>query len=276
MPISLNDAFSLQAISVFAAALGLGALAGLRAYFPLLVVAIASHIPIAPGRTVIPLAGPFHWVGSAWFIALLVVLAVTETVIDKIPLVDHLSDAIHTVIRPASGAVLLAGTANSLSLLNPWVAAALGAGLALAVHVAKAASRPAVTATTAGIGNPLVSLGEDVVVVVLAVLAALAPFVALALLVGLLVLLALLIRTGWRRWRARRAHGPAGGILGSRFAPRAGGSDTVPGTPLGGVASAAAPAADVATDPGGPPLTVPTAAPALPAREAPARSAWLL
>jgi hypothetical protein len=262
---------------VLAAALALAALAGLRAYLPLLVVAIASHIPIAPGRTLIPLAGPFHWVGSGWFIALLVVLALAESIVDKIPLVDHLSDAVHTVIRPAVGAVIVAGTANSLSLLNPWVAAALGAGLALAIHAAKAASRPVVTATTAGIGNPLVSLGEDVVVVVLAVLAAVAPFLALALLIAFVVVMALLIRAGWRRLRARRARGAAGGALGARVAASAspGGSPTPGGAPTGGMEDGTVVGA-VTTSSAGVPASAPTATAAFPAREAPARSAWLL
>jgi hypothetical protein len=38
------------------------------------------------------------------FIVLLAVLAVIEFVIDEIPVLVHVSDLLHTVIRPAAGA----------------------------------------------------------------------------------------------------------------------------------------------------------------------------
>jgi hypothetical protein len=56
----------------------------------------------------------------------------------------------------------MAGIENPISHWNPWVAGVIGGVLALTMHVVKSATRPVVTATTVGIGNPLLSIGEDI------------------------------------------------------------------------------------------------------------------
>ena len=76
---------------------------------------------------------------------------------------------------------------------------ALACGLLLAggVHVVKAAAlRPAVTATTGGVGNVPVSIAEDVVAFVTSVLAILTPIIVGTLLV---IQLALVLWWLWRR-----------------------------------------------------------------------------
>ena len=57
------------------------------------------------------------------------------------------------------------------------------------VHAVKAGERPVVTATAAGIGNPIVSMVEDVISFVTSVLAIVAPYLVAALIVVALVLL---------------------------------------------------------------------------------------
>lgn len=195
---------SIEAISILLTALGLSSASGLRAYFPLLAVAIGSHVSTGNGQPLIPLSQPFQALGTWWVVALLVVLVIGEFTVDKIPGLDHVSDAFHTIVRPLSGAIIMAGTDNPLSERSIWAAAIVGAVLALTVHTAKAASRPAVTASTAGLGNPVVSLVEDVIVVVVSVLAVLAPFVAAALIVALAVAIGWLIYKGVKKLRGRR------------------------------------------------------------------------
>lgn len=203
---------SIEAIGILLTALGLSSASGLRAYFPLLAVAIGSHISTGNGQPLIPLSQPFQALGTWWVVALLVVLVIGEFTVDKIPGLDHVSDAFHTIVRPLSGAVIMAGTDNPLSERSIWAAAVVGAVLALTVHTAKAASRPAVTASTAGLGNPVVSLVEDVIVVVVSVLAVLAPFVAAALIVALAIAVGWLIYKGVKKLRGRRppVNTPAG------------------------------------------------------------------
>jgi hypothetical protein len=189
---------------VLLTALGLSVASGLRAYLPLIAVAVGTYIPNACGSDLITLSKPFQSLfggqQTPWvLVGVLAVLAVGEFIIDKVPLLDHASDLVHTVIRPLAGASVMAGISNPLSEWSPWAAAALGAILALSVHGAKAATRPAVTATTVGVGNPIVSLIEDVIAVLLTVFSLLAPFLAFVF----FILLALLfIRVAGRtlRW----------------------------------------------------------------------------
>ncbi len=204
MPDTSSDPSNVQAIGLLFTALGLSSVSGLRAYFPLLALAIGSNVSAADGQRLITLTPPFEALSSWWFIALMVLFVIGEFIVDKIPVIDHLSDAVHTVIRPLSGAAIMAGISNPLSDHSLWAAAIIGALLALVVHGVKASSRPAVTATTAGIGNPIISIIEDGIVVIVSLLALLAPFVALALIVLLVFAIAFLIRAGWRRLRGRR------------------------------------------------------------------------
>jgi len=104
-------------------------------------------------------------------------------------------------VRPAAGAILFAATTNAVSL-HPVLAAICGVTLAGGVHAVKAVGRPAITATTAGVGNPIVSTIEDMISLGASVLAIVAPY-----LVAALVVIALALFTWWyMRRRQRRAH----------------------------------------------------------------------
>lgn len=197
------------AITVLLAALGLSSTAGLRAYLPLLAVGIAGSVPGPFDSKLIPLQGNFQALSDPVVLIILGALTIGEFTIDKIPLVDHLSDAVHTIIRPLAGAMIMAGTANSLSDANQWAAAVLGGALALAFHGVKATTRPAVTATTAGIGNPIVSFIEDVLVVVAVLVLVLAPIIGIILMVLLVIVFGRLLARIVRRFRGRKAGGQA-------------------------------------------------------------------
>jgi hypothetical protein len=201
MPEVSGDSITVQAIGLLFTALGLSSVSGLRAYLPLLALAIGSNVTGSDGKPLVALSPSFHVLGSWWIVALLVLLVIGEFLVDKVPVIDHISDAVHTVIRPLSGAIIMAGVSNPISDRSPWAAAVLGAVLALTVHSAKAATRPAVTATTAGMGNPVISLLEDGAAVVFTVLALLAPYLAVVLGLILIVVVMYLIRSGWRRLR---------------------------------------------------------------------------
>lgn len=187
----------LQALGGLGAAFGLASSAGLNAYIPLLLVALAGRFPLED--PLLTLSDPYHLLSSWWSIALLVVLLIVEMTVDKIPAVDTLNDGIHTFIRPAAGAVLFAANANVVSDIHPILAVAAGIILAGGVHTAKGVARPVVTATTAGTGNWFISLVEDVVALIVSLLSLLLPLLA-AVLVILLAFFAL----RWYRRRKRR------------------------------------------------------------------------
>lgn len=166
-------------------AFGLSASAGLNAYIPLLVVGtIAHYFP-----DTLNLAKPFDLLANPWILILLGVLVIIEMIADKIPAVNHLNDLIQTIIRPVAGAIAFAASANVITDINPVLALACGLLVAGSVHTVKAAAlRPAVTATTGGVGNIPVSIAEDVVATLTSVIAVVIPLIAGTLFIVLLVL----------------------------------------------------------------------------------------
>ncbi|MGO8951113.1 MAG: DUF4126 domain-containing protein [Ktedonobacterales bacterium] len=198
------EALSVQAILALLTSLGLSSTAGIRAYLPLLALAIGSNVD----SSALPLQPNFQALKSPTLIIILAILTILEFVIDKVPVIDHLSDAVHTVIRPLAGAIIMAGTQNSLSDVSPWLAAGVGAALALSFHTVKASSRPVVSATTAGVGNPVVSTIEDILAVAVAILSIVAPIIAIIVIVILVLLFVRLMIGLVRKVRGRRSAGP--------------------------------------------------------------------
>ena len=103
--------------------MGLSAAAGLNAYIPFLVVAL-----IAKYTDFIVLPAAYGWMESWWAIGIGAALLLTEVVVDKVPAVDTVNDAVQTFIRPSMGGLLAAATAGAAELdnsawmaQNPWV-----------------------------------------------------------------------------------------------------------------------------------------------------------
>ena len=176
---------------------GLAGAAGLNAYSPLLLLAIAQRLGYAH------LNAPYDILGSNVALGVLVVLLAVEVCADKIPGVDHVNDIINTAIRPAAGAVLVLASTGA-GTLDPRLAALLGLITAGTIHATKATARPFVTATTLGMGNPVVSTLEDSLSFATALLALVAPVVVVILVVVLTFL-------AWRFIRRRRRARSSGG-----------------------------------------------------------------
>jgi hypothetical protein len=173
------------------AAFGLSASAGLNAYIPLLILSLVARF-----TDLITLVEPWDALSSWWVIGVLVVLTVIEFFADKIPVVNHINDAIQTFIRPTAGAIAFAASARVVSDVHPILAIVAGLLVAGSVHAAKtAAVRPVVTATTGGVGNIPVSIAEDVAATVVSILAIVIPVLLVMILI---VVTAYII---WRIWR---------------------------------------------------------------------------
>jgi Domain of unknown function (DUF4126) len=177
------------------AAFGLSAAAGLNAWLPLFAGALLNRLDV------VELAQPFDDLTGTGTIVVLGVLMAADFVGDKVPAVDHVLHVIGTVVAPVSGAVLFTGQTGVDTDIPTLAAIVLGAGTAETVHAGRAAVRPISTAGTAGAGNPILSLLEDIGSALLVVLAFVLPVLALLLVVALLVMLFL----GWRRLRRRPA-----------------------------------------------------------------------
>jgi hypothetical protein len=151
----------MEQLNLVSVALGLAALAGLNLYLTVFATGLAIH---------------YHWItlgphyqslavlGEPVVIAISGALFALEFFADKIPFVDSLWDAVHTVIRPI-GAVLLA--IQVLGYPSPTftaVVALLAGTTALAAHSAKAATRLAANTSPEPFSNISLSLGQDAVI----------------------------------------------------------------------------------------------------------------
>ena len=188
--------------------IGLSAAAGLNAYIPFLVVALLDRF-----TTVVTLPSGYEWMSSWWAIGIGAALLLAEVVLDKIPAIDSVNDAVQTFIRPASGGVIFAATsaakdveASSWVQAHPWVTVLAGVAVAGLVHAGKATARPVVNVATAGAGAPLVSTAEDGASVGLSLVAVFVPILVVLLLVGLVAAFVGL-RRRWRRLARTAAPG---------------------------------------------------------------------
>jgi hypothetical protein len=180
----------MEILNIFTA-FGLSASAGLNAYIPLLIVALLARF-----TNLIHLSEPWDALTNWWVIGVLAVLSLIEFFADKVPAVNHINDAIQTFVRPAAGAILFAGSAKVITDVHPVFALVLGILVAGGVHAVKSlAIRPAVTATTAGVGNVPVSIAEDIIATILSIL---------SLVVPVLIACFLILFTAWIIWRLLR------------------------------------------------------------------------
>lgn len=190
--------------------LGLSAAAGLNAYIPFLVVALLARF-----TDIVTLPTSLSWVESGWSIGAGVVLLLAEVVLDKIPAVDTVNDAVQTLIRPSMGGLMFAATSaaqrvdeSSWTAEHPWVGVVLGILTSALVHTGKATARPAIDAGTLGMGTPVISTAEDTASVGLSLAAIFVPVLVVVGLVVVAVVLAWLVLR-MLRWRGRRRRGRA-------------------------------------------------------------------
>lgn len=158
-------------ITIFLTGAGLSASAGLNAYLPILILALADRT-----TSFVNLPTPYDWLSSNVGLLVILLLLPFELIPDKIAKVDHISDLIHTAIRPGAAALAFMAIAHQNDEIHLVIALLLGLVIGGAVHWLKATSRPGITDTTNGLGNPIISLLEDALAGVLALVAIFFPY----------------------------------------------------------------------------------------------------
>jgi hypothetical protein len=148
------------------------------------------------------LPGPLEPLASTWVLAVCGVLFIAEFFADKVPGLDLIWQALHTFIRVPAAALIAWAAASPLSSEQQLLAAALGAGLALAAHAGKMAMRAAVTPSPEPVSNAALSLTEDAIAIGLTWFATTYPFIAAGIVLVLLVMLVLVARLLWKAMAA--------------------------------------------------------------------------
>ena len=184
----------MQYLTAAALGLGLAACSGFRVFVPLLAASLAHHfgwLPAAPG---------FAWLGSGAAVLTLAVATVVELLGYYVPVVDNFLDTLTTPASVVAGGLLMTSALPQLDPVTRWTLGLLvGGGTAGLVQSGTALLRVGSTATTGGLGNPVLATLENVTAVLGSILTLLLPVVAAGLALGLLVL----ILTRLRRWRQR-------------------------------------------------------------------------
>ena len=139
-------------------------------------------------------------------IAVAAVMYLLEFFADKVPYVDTVWDAVHTVIRPLGGALIAVTSLGEASPAAAGLTALLGGAVATSSHLTKASTRAVANASPEPFSNWTLSLAEDVFVFGLGYLALAHPVaalvVALAVLGGILACSVAIVRLAGR-WLGR-------------------------------------------------------------------------
>ncbi|QLE02965.1 DUF4126 domain-containing protein [Galbibacter sp. BG1] len=170
-------------ISIFLG-IGLAASAGFRVFLPLFVLSLAAHFNI------IDLSTDWQWIGSIAAIITLGVAMVLEIFAYYIPFVDNTLDALAVPLAAIAGTAVMVSTIADLSPVVTWSMAIIaGGGTATLVKGASAGTRLTSTATTAGLGNPIVSTVETGSSIFMSVVSIFFPVIAIVLTIIILMMI---------------------------------------------------------------------------------------
>lgn len=197
---------NLDTTHLVALAAALGWASGLRLYAVLFITGAAGFL----GWVSLP-AG-LQLLQHPWMLGASGLMFAVEFFADKIPGVDTLWDALHTVVRIPAGAALAAAVFGGDQVTFAAIAAVLGGALAATAHTAKATTRAAANTSPEPFSNVALSLAGDAAVPAMLWLAFEHPFaffgaLALAVIVGvvLIVVFFRFLRAVFARVRPRAA-----------------------------------------------------------------------
>ncbi len=200
----------LDTTHLIAIAAAMGWASGLRLYAVLFLTGLAGFLGW------VPLPGGLQWLANPIVMGASGVMVAVEFFADKIPGLDTIWDALHTLIRIPAGAALAASVFGGDSATWASLAALMGGTLAATAHTAKATTRAAANTSPEPFSNIGLSLLGDAAVPGMLWLAWNQPlwfFVALGVAVAVALVLTWVffrfLRALWRRFSGRGLAQPA-------------------------------------------------------------------
>ena len=159
-------------LSVFLG-VGLAAACGFRIFIPLLIMSIAS----LSGQ--LALSPEFEWIATYPALAAFSIATIFEVAAYYIPWIDNLLDTIAVPAATIAGTIVMASAVSDVSPFMKWALAVIvGGGVAGTIQGFTSITRIASTATTGGLGNPVVSTAEAGGSIIMSILAITLPIVA--------------------------------------------------------------------------------------------------
>ncbi len=171
--------------------IGLSAACGFRIFVPPLIMSIAA----LSGH--LELAQEIQWMGTYPALIAFGVATSAEILGYYIPWFDNLLDTIAAPAAVLAGTLITASFVGDMNPIMQWTLALIaGGGSAGITQAATSIVRLASTATTGGIGNPVVSTMEAVGALFMSVVAIVLPVLAVIMLIGLTLFVIIKIRKG--------------------------------------------------------------------------------
>jgi hypothetical protein len=190
----------MDVLQTLAIALGLAALSGYSLYLTVFLTGLAVHfdwIHLAPQYASLSV------LGNPPVIIVSGILFVIEFFVDKIPWVDSLWDAIHTVIRPIGGALLAIQALGHPNPVFDVIVGLIAGSVTFTSHSVKTGTRLLVNQSPEPFSNVAVSLGENLLVGGTFALLWSHPLIALGILLVLFSIAFYFLPRIWRTIRIR-------------------------------------------------------------------------
>lgn len=163
--------------------IGLAAASGFRVFLPPFLYGLATRFDLNP--TVVPDSGMQEWMASDVGLMVLGAAVVCELLAYYIPWLDNLLDTIASPAAVVGGVVLMSTSLGELEPALQWsLSIVVGGTTSGSVQLTTVGVRALSTASTGGLGNPIVSTMEAGACLFCTVLALLLPLIALVLVLG--------------------------------------------------------------------------------------------
>jgi hypothetical protein len=190
----------MEVLQTLAVALGLAALSGYSFYLTVFATGLAIRfdwIQLAPQYDSLAV------LGSTTVLVVSGVLFFLEFFVDKVPWVDSIWDAVHSIIRPFGGAFLAVETLGHPNTVFDVLFGIFAGSLTFVAHSVKAATRLIINQSPEPYSNVAVSLAEEAFIVVALAVLWLSPITALLTLVVAFSVVVCFLPKVWRAIRIR-------------------------------------------------------------------------
>lgn len=186
----------MEVITAIALGIGLSASTGFRVFVPMLVASIAAYFGI------LPLYEGFEWLGSVPALITFGVASVVEIGAYYVPFVDNLLDMVATPLALLAGTLLMTSVLPIDNDLMRWVTGFIvGGGASATIQGGSVLSRWLSSQSTAGVGNSVVSTGENVAAIGTSVVSLFLPILVAIVVITLSVVI--LVQMSRRRKQKR-------------------------------------------------------------------------
>ena len=198
---------SLDWITSACIGVGLAACCGFRVFVPLLIASIATKLGI------IGVMSGFEWLSDWPALLGLSVATVLELGAYYIPWLDNALDTIATPVSIAAGTLLSTSFLHIDTPILQWgLGLMLGGGSAGIVQAGTSLLRLGSTATTGGLGNPVVATGENIASFGFSILTVLLPLVAIIIVGVVIVFIVSQLAAKRKVWFTKPRRNQMGGL----------------------------------------------------------------